>query len=217
MRLIIKNQIFPVILLSILPFLFVSSTHADAFKCIDKKGNIVFQDSACTDDEKETLIEIQKKIVSVDNILNIQCEARCDNRRAICVTRLGDGARNTGKNLLRCEKVKEVCYLRCAKVDNGGELDTFVNIERSNYERELRREQSLKSDAKYQKNKKKRIAQWDQKREQRHCRRYERKLAKVKAQWKRVQEKAKGWTPREETYHRKRIENAEDVAIIECK
>ncbi len=199
------------------PFFLLSNIHADAFKCVDKTGNIVFQDSACTDDEKETLIEIQKNIVSVDNIINVQCKARCDNRRAICVAGLGNNARNTGENLLRCEKVKEVCYLRCAKAGNGGKLDTFVNIERSNYERELRREQSLKAEAKYQKNRKKRIAQWDHKREQRHCRRYERALAKAKARWKRVQEQAKGWTPREEAYHRRKIEDAEDIAIIECK
>ena len=214
MRLRIFIQL--IFILSI-PFFFLSNIHADAFKCVDKTGNIVFQDSACTDDEKETLIEIQKNIVSVDNIFSVQCKVQCDNRRAICVAGLGSDARNTGENLLRCEKVKEVCYLRCSKVDSGGKLDTFVNIERSNYERELRREQSLKADAKYQKKREKRIAQWDQKREQRRCRKYEKRLDKAKARWKRVQEQAKGWTPREEAYHRRRIENAEDVVVIECK
>jgi len=214
MRLKIFIQL--IFILSI-PFFFQSNIHADAFKCVDKKGNIVFQDSACTDDEKETLIEIQKNIVSVDNIVNVQCKARCDNRRAICVAGLGNDARNTGENLLQCEKIKEVCYLRCAKADSGGKLDTFVNVERSNYERELRRKRSLKAETKYKKKREKRIAQRDQKREQRRCRYYERKLAKAKAKWKRVQEKAKGWTPREEAYHRRRIEDAEDIAIIECK
>lgn len=216
MRLIIQNHFFAVFIL-FLPFFFASNLDADAFKCVDKIGNIVFQDSACTDNEKETLIEIQKNIVSVDNVANIQCKALCDNRRASCVVRLGDDARNTGENLLRCEKVKEVCYLRCARAGNGRKLDTFVTIERSNYERGLRREQSLKTDAKYIKNREKRIAQRDQKREQRRCRKYERKLAKAKARWKRVQEQAKGWTPREEASHRRRIEDAEDAVVIECK
>ena len=158
----VKIFIQLIFILSI-PLFFLSNIHADAFKCGDKAGNIVFQDSACTDDEKETLIDIQKKVVSVDNIFNIQCKARCDNRRGACVTRLGEGARNTGENLLRCEKAKEACYLRCANADIGG------------------------------------------------------KLAKTKAKWKRVQEQAKGWTPREEAYYRRRIEDAEDIAIIECK
>ena len=212
----VKIFIQLVFILSI-PLFFLSNIHADAFKCADKAGNIVFQDSACTNDEKETLIDIQKKVVSVDNIFNIQCKARCDNRRGACVTRLGEGARNTGENLLLCEKAKEVCYLRCANADSGGKLDSFVNVERSNYERELRRKRSLKAETKYEKKREKQIAQRNQKREQRRCRKYERKLAKAKAKWKRVQEQAKGWTPREEAYHRRRIEDAEDIAIIECK
>lgn len=200
------------------PFFLLSNIHANAFKCVDKTGNIVFQDSACTDDEKETVIEIQQSTGNIDNadrISNSQCNARCDNRRAICIARLGSGARNTGKNLLLCEKAKEVCYLRCAKVDSGRKLDTFVNIERSNYERELRREQALKNGARYKENKKDRAAKWDQKYNQWNCQKYEKRLAKIKAKWERKQ--GKGWTPKDEVKFLRKIENAEDAVAIECK
>jgi len=212
MRLKIFIQLIFILSIS---FFFQSTIHADAFKCVDKAGSIVFQDSACTDDEKETLIEIQKNIISVDQIVNVQCKARCDNRRATCVAGLGDGSKNTGKNLLLCEKVKEVCYLRCAKADNEGKLDTFVNIERSDYERELRREQSLKKEAIYEKNRKDRATKWDQKYNQWNCQKYEKKLAKIKAKWERKQ--GKGWTPKDEVHYLRRIENAEDAVAIECK
>ncbi len=204
-----------VIFILFLPFFLASNIHANAFKCVDKTGNIVFQDSACTDDEKQTQIEIQKNIVSVDNIINVQCKDRCDNRRANCVAGLGNDARNTGENLLLCEKAKEVCYLRCAKVDSGGKLDTFVNTERSNYKRELRREQALKNKARYKENKKDRAAKWDQKYNKWNCQKYKKRLAKIKAKWERKQ--GKGWTPKDEVKFLRKIENAEDAVAIECK
>lgn len=193
----------------------LSNSHANAFKCVDQTGNIIFQDLACTDDEKESVIKMQKNTSS--RLYNSQCLLQCDKKRAVCVAELGGGRRNTGKNVLLCEKAKQACYLTCVNASNAGKIETLTRIERANYERELRREQVLRNKSLYYEKKENRYKKRAQERDQKRCRKYERKLAKAKARWTKVQEQAKGWTPPEEAYHRRRIENAEDTAIIECK
>ena len=208
----LKSPIQFLFVLSISLFL-LSSVHADAFKCVDKTGNIVFQDSACSDNEKQVLIEIQKS--TSEQVSNSLCNSQCLSRRALCIAELGGGRRNTSKNLLLCEKTKEVCYLACANSSGSGQLETHTRIERSNYERELRRERSLKKAAKYKKAKEKRSAEWDLKYKNWNCQKYEKKLAKIKAKWEHKQ--GAGWTPKDEVKFLRKIENAEDEVTIECR
>ncbi|MCK5664452.1 MAG: hypothetical protein KAI17_13265, partial [Thiotrichaceae bacterium] len=148
---------------------------------------------------------------------NTQCLFTCGATRTICVADLGLGERNTGKGLLLCEQAKQACDTRCYNPSQGRELEVLTAIERSNHERELRHKQSLKDEAKNKEAREKRDAKWELKRKKRHCQRYERKLAKIKAKWKRAQEQAHGWTADEERYYRRRIENAEDEVNIECQ
>ncbi len=207
MNLVIKNHL---ITLSILCSLFLfSNSHAVAFKCVDKKGNTIFQDSECGDNKKET------KIVMTKYVGNTQCTFGCDAARTICVADLGVGERNTTKGLLLCEKAKQACDTRCYNPALGRELEMYTAIERSSYERELRNKQALKDEAQYQKERERRIAQRDQKRKQRHCHKYEKKLAKIKTRWE--QKQRDGWKPRDEEYYRRKIENAEDEVTIECQ
>ncbi len=197
------------LLFMLLAFFLFSNTHADAFKCIDKQGNTIFQDLECGDNKKETKIEIKKYAG------NVQCKSVCDSARTICVADLGIGERNTGRELLLCEQAKQACDARCYNPSLGRELEVFTAIERSSYERELRHQQAVKDDAKYQKSQELRSAEWDIKQKQRHCYKYEKKLAKIKARWARKQQS--GWKPRDEEYYRRRIENAKDDVRIECQ
>jgi len=213
MNLAIKNHLVTLsVLCSVLcSLLLFSNSYADAFKCVDKKGNTIFQDFECADNKKETKIEIKKYAGSS------QCLFNCGATRTICIDDLGLGERNTSKGLLLCEKAKNACDTRCYNPIQGRELEALTEIERSTYERDLRRTQGLKDATQYKEIRESRIAQRDLKRKQRHCKRYEKNLAKVKAKWKRTQEQTRGWTSEEETYYRRRIENAEDEVTIECQ
>jgi hypothetical protein len=196
----------------LLPLLFLfSNIHADAFKCIDKKGNTIFQDSECGENRKETKITIKK------HTRNSQCLVNCEASRRICVADLGLGERNTGRGLLLCENAKQACDTHCYNPTQGRELEVFTAIERSSYERELRHKQALKNEARYKKTRKERAEKRELKTKQRRCNKYKRKLAKVKARWKRTQEQAQGWTPKEEDRYRRWIENSEDEVRIECQ
>jgi len=209
MNLVIKNHL---VILSVFCSLFLfSNNYADAFKCVDKKGNTVFQDAECGDNKKETRIEIKQYAG------NSQCLFNCGATRTICVADLGLGERNTAKGLLLCEKAKQACDTRCYNPTQGQELEVLTSIERSKYEREIRHKQALKDEARYKYASEKQNTQQELKRKQRHCQRYEKKLAKIKAKWKRAQGKAHGWTFNEEEYYRRRIENAEDEVSIECQ
>jgi hypothetical protein len=207
MKLFVKNYI-PIISI-FLSFFLYSGIYADAFKCVDNKGNTIFQDSECGDNKKETKIEITKYAG------NSQCTFSCDASRTICVADLGLRERNTGKGLLLCEKAKQACDTRCYNPALGKELEMFTAIERSRYERELRNKQALKDDAQYQEERERRLAQRERKRQQRHCHKYEKKLAKIKARW--AQKQRNGWQHRDEEYYRRKIENAEDEVAIECQ
>ncbi len=187
------------------------SVNADTFKCVDKQGNTIFQDSECGDNKKETKIEIKKYAG------HSQCTSRCDAVRVICVADLGQGDRNTSKGLLLCEKAKQACDTGCYNPALGQELEMFTSIERSAYEREIRNKQAIADDIKYQEERERRLARWERKRKQRHCHKYEKKLAKAKAHWVRVQEQARGWTPKQEAFYLRKIENAEDEVTIECQ
>ena len=211
MNLAIKNYLFTLsILCSVVSSLLLfSNSYADAFKCVDKKGNTIFQDSECDDNKKETKIEIKK--YAGDS----QCLFNCGAIRTVCVADLGLVERNTTKALLLCEKAKQACDTRCYNPSLGRELEMYTAIERSSYERELRHKQALKDEAKDKEAIEKRVAQRDQRRKQRHCYKYEKKLAKIRARWE--QKQRDGWKPRDEEYYRRKIENAEDEVTIECQ
>jgi len=199
------------VLFSLLLLLFVfSNVQADAFKCIDKKGNTIFQDSECADNTKETKIEI-KKYTSI----NFQCLFNCESTRKICIAELSYAKQNTNKGLLLCEKAKQACDTRCFNPALGRELEVYTAIERSSYERDLRNKQAAEDESKYQKERKEKIAQWEKKRKQRHCRKYEKKLAKIQARWENKQRY--GWKPKDEEYYRQKIDNAKDEVVIECQ
>jgi hypothetical protein len=207
MYIFIQNKL--ALLFMLLAFFLFSNSHADAFKCIDKQGNTVFQDSECGDNKKETKIEIKKYAG------NVQCTSVCDSARAICVADLGLGDRNTSKGLLLCEQAKQACDVRCYNPSQGRELEVFTAIERSSHERELRHQQALRDDEKYQELREQRVSERDKKRKQRHCYKYEKKLAKIKARWVRKQQH--GWKPKDEEYYRRKIDNAKDDVRIECQ
>ena len=208
MTLVIKNNLITLLILLCSLFLF-SNSYADVFKCVDKKGNTIFQDSECGNNKKETKIEIKKYAG------NTQCLFNCGATRTICIADLGLSQRNATKGLLLCEKAKQACDTRCYNLALGRELETFTAIEHSSYKRELRNKQALKDDAKYQRERERRTAQRDQKRKQRHCYKYEKKLAKIIARWE--QKQRDGWKPSDEEYYRRKIENAEDEVTIECQ
>jgi len=206
----IQKQLITLLVVSVVfLFPFFSISHADAFKCMDNKGNTVFQDSECGNNKKETKIQINK----LTN--NSQCTSICDSARTICVADLGLGERNSSKGLFLCEQAKKACDTRCFNPNLGRELEVLTAIERSTYERQLRYEQSLRDDANYQKEREARAAKREQKRKQRHCHKYQKKLAKIRARWERKQRS--GWKPADETYYRRRIENAQDEVTIECQ
>ncbi len=204
-----NHQLFSLSILSLFIFLLSSSVNADTFKCVDKKGSTIFQDSECGDNKKETKIEMKKYAG------HSQCTSRCDAVRVICVADLGLGERNTGKGLLLCEKAKQACNTRCYNPALGRELEMFTAIERTAYEREIRNKRAIADDIKYKEERERRLAQWEQKRKQRHCHKYEKKLAKIKARWE--HKKRSGWKPRDEEYYLRKIENAEDEVTIECQ
>ena len=187
----------------------VSPSYGDAFKCVDKKGNTVFQDAECDDNKKQTKIGIKKYVGGN------YCTSICDSARTLCVTDLGIGKQNTNKALLLCEQARQACDARCSNPTLGRELENFTQQQRAVYEREVRNQQVKKNDAKYQAEREKRLALWEQKRKQRHCHRYEKKLEKIKARWERKQRS--GWKPKDEAYFRRRIENAQDEVTIECR
>ena len=206
MILFAKNT-FSFIVLFLL-FFFYTGSHADVFKCVGIKGNTIFQDAECGETKKETKIEMKRYAG------NSQCAFRCVAKRTICVADLGLEKRNTGKGLLLCERAKQACDTGCNQPALGRELQLFTAIEHSAYERELRNKQALKEDKEYQEDREKRLAKREEKRKQRHCHKYEKKLAKIKARWER--KKSSGWKPSDEEDYRRKITDAEDEVTIEC-
>jgi hypothetical protein len=188
---------------------YTANSYADAFKCVDNKGNTIFQDSECGDHKKETKIAIKKMAVGS------QCSSLCDSANTLCIADMGLGNNNTSQGLLLCDNAKSACHIRCVNPSKGRELEAFNAMQQSTYEREIRNQQYQKEFKQHQAFRKKNKAEWERKRKQRHCHRYEKKLAKIRARW--VNKQRYGWTPRDEEYYRRKIENAEDEVTIECQ
>jgi hypothetical protein len=189
--------------------LFTANSHADAFKCVDKKGNTIFQDSECGDHKKETKIAIKKMTVGS------QCSSLCDSANALCIADMGIDNNNTSQGLLLCDNAKAACHIRCVNPSKGRELEVFNAIQQSTYERQIRSQQYQKEFNQHQVYREKKQVERDRKRKQKHCHRYEKKLAKIKSKWENKQRY--GWTPSDEEYYRRKIENAEDEVTIECQ
>ncbi len=204
------KSVFSLILLG--AFL-TSVCFADVFKCVDNEGNTHFKDSACSVDNKETKVKIEN--AGLFNKQNNSCTIKCSNESDICVADLGLGARNTHKNLALCDQSRLACRTACIDSVAGRKLEVLTAIERAAYERKIKNSQSKKEIDEYLDDKKKRIRSRDQKRKQKHCRRYENKLAKLKAKWKRKQQD--GWTAKEETNYLSKITEAKDNVEIECR
>lgn len=188
--------------------LFFSNGYAGAFKCVDKKGDTIFQDSPCAGGKKQTKIELS----STHNISipQTQCTEICQSSNQICVAELSAGKKNI-ENISHCEKAKLECIESC--IDRG--LEELGSIENSTYERELRHKRSLEREARYQAFWEKRDNDREKKRSQKNCRKYQKRLAKIKRKWERKQRA--GWKPKDEERYLIKIENAEDAMKIECR
>lgn len=211
------NFVFPnkpfTFLTVLISFFFVSNNYAGIFKCIDKKGNTFFQDLPCSGGKKETKLILDTSVVS-GMVSDPQCKTACDSDRDACVENLEHGNKNTARKLSYCEDKKDGCYSSCIDKSVDRELEELSMMERSTYERELKYKQSLKQEARNQEFWIKRDKEREQKRIRKNCRKYEKKLAKIKAAWERKQRA--GWKPKDEVSYLSKIDSAKENVRIEC-
>ena len=193
--------------------LFFSNINADVFKCVDSKGSTFYQDSACSGAKKETKVTLQS--TRINRGVTNACTQSCDIDNTLCLQALEQGVKDDAKKLSRCENSKMDCYDVCNDALIDKELEELTSIQRYDYDRELKHKRSLERETRYQEFWLKRDEDRDQKRINRSCRKYKKKLAKVKAQWERKQRA--GWKPKDEEKYRIKIENAKDAVTIECQ
>ncbi len=205
------NKFLTFIVISlILPF---SNISADIFKCIDNNGNTFFQDSACSGAKKETKITLQS--TRATSTLQNGCIQSCDADSTLCVQALKHGVKGDVKKLSLCKNNKMDCYDVCNDEVIDKNLEELTSQQGYTYDRELRHKRSLEREVRYQEFWQKRDKEREAKRVRRNCHKYQKKLAKVKAQWKRKQQA--GWKPKDEEKYRIKLENAEDAVKIECR
>ena len=109
--------------------LWIQSSFAGAYECVDKNGNTAFQSRPCPTTSKET--KIKQRTQKKDK--TIQCKSVCDSEHLVCVSTLDNGTWNTDGGISVCDKEYSVCKIACDDPQKAKVLKLSAKYKRSMY------------------------------------------------------------------------------------